>query len=721
MPVAVDSAPPRSQQPASSRARDSRDVVDLPLGATARRSPAAGRRDPEHGERPARSRGRRRSYGRAALTAWRCEAARAAAGHRRRWPSAGQPAAPDAVAGGHRQRRGSRIASAAMDDTARDGAPQTLLITLSGKDRPGVTSAVFDTLSGAGVEVLDIEQIVLRRRLVLGVLVTAPRDWKKLRAAVEATAAALGMSVDVDRGVGDNKAREQGRSHVTVIGTPLKASQMAAVAGRIADSGANIDRIERMARYPVTAIDLHVSGADPDQLRTLLAAEAADPGHRRGRPAGQPDAPRHAADRARRRLDAGAGRGDRDARRARRRRPRRSRASPRRRWRASSTSRSRCARGSRCSRASTPPRSTRCTTTWCSRPGARTMVRVLRRLGYRFALVSGGFSQITDRLAEELGIHYSHANELEVVDGRLTGRIVGDVVDRAGKADGAAPVRRGGRRTARRGHRHRRRRQRPRHARGRRARDRLQRQAGRPATPPTPRSTCRTSTRSCTSSASPARRSRRPTPRPASPPPLPRSSQPASRTAPVRSAAGRPPAGRSPSRGRPSRRRARTRRPRRAGSRWWPARRPRPGSPSPSSSSWAIEPTVGLWPTTASVRGLGRRLADQVEGRLRLGGVQRLAPRRARRPSPRRGRAPPRSRPPGAPTTPGRGRGRGRGRPATTPRPRPRGRRRRSATARRRWRPPCPARAWRMTRRRRGCTGPLSQPLASVSCQPDRS
>ena len=43
---------------------------------------------------------------------------------------------------------------------------------------------------------------------------------------------------------------------------------MAAVAGRIADSGANIDRIERMARYPVTAIDLHVSGADPDALRT---------------------------------------------------------------------------------------------------------------------------------------------------------------------------------------------------------------------------------------------------------------------------------------------------------------------------------------------------------------------------------------------------------------------------------------------------------------------
>jgi phosphoserine phosphatase len=67
-------------------------------------------------------------------------------------------------------------------------------------------------------------------------------------------------------------------------------------------------------------------------------------------------------------------------------------------------------------------------------PGARTLVRILRRLGYRFALVSGGFSQITDRLADDLGIHYSRANRLEIVEGVLTGRIVGDVVDRAGKA-----------------------------------------------------------------------------------------------------------------------------------------------------------------------------------------------------------------------------------------------------------------------------------------------
>jgi phosphoserine phosphatase len=68
-------------------------------------------------------------------------------------------------------------------------------------------------------------------------------------------------------------------------------------------------------------------------------------------------------------------------------------------------------------------------------PGARTMVRTLKRLGYRFAIVSGGFTRVTDRIADDLGIDFAAANELEVVDGRLTGRLVGPVVDRAGKAE----------------------------------------------------------------------------------------------------------------------------------------------------------------------------------------------------------------------------------------------------------------------------------------------
>src|SRR5690242_16867710 len=137
-----------------------------------------------------------------------------------------------------RQGHGDSLGRAMSTD---EDPPKTLLITLVGKDRPGVTSAVFAELANAGVEVLDIEQIVLRRRLILGVLVSAPRDWKKLRRQVIDVGEALDLSIDVDRGVGDNKARRDGRSHVTVIGTPLKASAFAAIAGRIADC----DRGER--------------------------------------------------------------------------------------------------------------------------------------------------------------------------------------------------------------------------------------------------------------------------------------------------------------------------------------------------------------------------------------------------------------------------------------------------------------------------------------------
>ena len=315
-----------------------------------------------------------------------------------------------------------------------DEAPKTLLITLTGKDRPGVTSSIFATLSHAGVEVLDIEQIVLRRRLILGVLISAPRDWKKLRAAVEETATAMEMHVEVDRGVGDNRSRGEGRSHVTVIGTPLKAAAMAAVAGRIADCGANIDRIERMARYPVTAIDLHVSGADPEKLRSMLAIEAAHQGI---------DIAVQPANLLRRgmrlivldvdstliqgevieMLAAHAGQEDEVARTTE--------ATMRGELDFERSLRARVAllEGVDAGALDEVYDAIQLA------PGARTMVRVLRRLGYRFAIVSGGFSQITDRLAEDLGIHYARANELEIVDGKLTGRIVGDVVDRAGKAE----------------------------------------------------------------------------------------------------------------------------------------------------------------------------------------------------------------------------------------------------------------------------------------------
>jgi phosphoserine phosphatase len=66
-------------------------------------------------------------------------------------------------------------------------------------------------------------------------------------------------------------------------------------------------------------------------------------------------------------------------------------------------------------------------------PGARTLIRTLKRLGYRCGVVSGGFSQFTDWLTVELGLDFAEANTLEIEAGRLTGRVIGPVIDRAGK------------------------------------------------------------------------------------------------------------------------------------------------------------------------------------------------------------------------------------------------------------------------------------------------
>ncbi|HET7327150.1 MAG TPA: ACT domain-containing protein, partial [Nocardioidaceae bacterium] len=95
--------------------------------------------------------------------------------------------------------------------SAEPDSRPTLLVTLVGKDRPGLTFAIFSALSRHGVEVLDIEQVLLRRRLVLGVLLTRPRDVTGVTTALETVAADLGLDVDVETGTGDNRARRAGR------------------------------------------------------------------------------------------------------------------------------------------------------------------------------------------------------------------------------------------------------------------------------------------------------------------------------------------------------------------------------------------------------------------------------------------------------------------------------------------------------------------------------
>ena len=309
----------------------------------------------------------------------------------------------------------------------------TLLVTITGHDKPGVTSRLFSVLADFPVEVLDVEQVVVRARLILGVLVTAPDDATALEAALRDVAVQLDVTVDVSPGGSDPQSQRSGRSHVTVLGHPLKPDAMAAAAGQIANAGGNIDRILRLASYPVTCIEMEVSGADPARLRSALASEALHHGFDVAvQPSGlmrrakrlivmdvdstlvQGEAIDLLADKAGvaeqvTKITGAAMRGELDFAEALR-------------------ARVELLAGLAVS-ALYEVRDELTLTR-----GARTLVRTLKRLDYRFAIVSGGFTQLTDSIAEELGIHYSAANTLEIIDGRLTGRITGPVLDQAGKA-----------------------------------------------------------------------------------------------------------------------------------------------------------------------------------------------------------------------------------------------------------------------------------------------
>src|SRR3990170_3288961 len=311
----------------------------------------------------------------------------------------------------------------------------SLLVTVTGRDRPGVTSALLGTLATWDMAVHDVEQVVIRGRLVLGVLLGAAAGTEgRVRTALEQALTPLGMEVEVSAVPDEGGAQRRGRSHVTVLGHPLRPAALGGVAGCIADYGGNIDRIVRIARYPITAVELEVSGADPALLRRQLALAASTLGvdvaversglHRRAKRlvvldvdstlvqgeviemlAVHAGCAAEVADVTERAM-----RGDLD-------------------FVASLRARVRLLAGIPATALDDVRRDLQLAR------GARTFVRTLKRLDYRIAVVSGGFTQVTDALVTELGIDYSAANTLEVVGGRLTGELVGPVVDRAGKAD----------------------------------------------------------------------------------------------------------------------------------------------------------------------------------------------------------------------------------------------------------------------------------------------
>ncbi|PIV91037.1 MAG: phosphoserine phosphatase SerB, partial [Gallionellales bacterium CG17_big_fil_post_rev_8_21_14_2_50_54_146] len=74
-------------------------------------------------------------------------------------------------------------------------------------------------------------------------------------------------------------------------------------------------------------------------------------------------------------------------------------------------------------------------------PGAEMMLAALQAQGIKTLLVSGGFLFFTERLKPRLGLDYTHANTLEIIDGKLTGRVLGEILDAQGKADWLVKIR----------------------------------------------------------------------------------------------------------------------------------------------------------------------------------------------------------------------------------------------------------------------------------------
>ena len=312
----------------------------------------------------------------------------------------------------------------------------TLLAILSGRDRPGVTASLFDALGHTPCEVLDIQQIVVRGRLVLAVLLGLDAGTVgDTRAILHAEAGRLGMEIETVPGASiARKDPDRRRIHVTVMAAHLPPRAVAELARRMANRGWNIDRIRRIASYPVTAVVFEGSGENIADLRRELSEAAPLLGvdvavqhaglDRRGQRlvvmdvdstliqdevidllaerAGALDEVAAITERAMR--------GEID-------------------FAESLKQRVALLAGLPTEALDETARRIRLT------PGARTLCRTLRRLGFRVCLVSGGFREVIAPLAEQLDVDGLRANELEIVEGRLTGRVAGVIVDRQGKRE----------------------------------------------------------------------------------------------------------------------------------------------------------------------------------------------------------------------------------------------------------------------------------------------
>ncbi|MEI8215065.1 MAG: phosphoserine phosphatase SerB [Actinomycetota bacterium] len=317
-----------------------------------------------------------------------------------------------------------------------ESSQYTGLILVSGIDSPGITQALFETLAPFSITVVDIEQVVIRDRLILTVLIALnPAHAQAIEEDLQSCADRL--SIDIATSFQEQGqstiAAKSGLVHVVALGNPLPPTAIAAIAAAIASQGGNIERIQRTASYPITAIEFLVSGADQLSIRQCLAEVttsnnvdiAVSPGglmrwakklvvmdvdstliqqeviELLAAKAGVGDQVIAITDSAMR--------GEID-------------------FAESLIARVALLKGLPESVIEEVRKEITLT------PGARTLVQTLHKLGHSVALVSGGFTEVIEPIAKDLQIAHVRANSLEVVDGALTGKVKGAIIDRAAKA-----------------------------------------------------------------------------------------------------------------------------------------------------------------------------------------------------------------------------------------------------------------------------------------------
>jgi len=326
-----------------------------------------------------------------------------------------------------------------VSQNAFEKLEHTGLILISGVDAPGVTQALFATLEPFAVTILDIEQVLIRGRLILTTLISLdPAHASAIESDLLDTTKKLGLDLAIDFTDQAKSETSNANLHIVALSQNLRPAGIGALAAKIADRGGNIDRIHRTASYPLTAIEFEVSlSLDEGDLK-IIQRELAEIAQANGIDIAveQSGLTRRAKRIVLLDMDStliqeevidliaekfGVGdkvvaitdramRGEIDF---------------------STSLKERVALLAGADISILNEVKDEITLT----PGARTLIRTLHRLGHKVGVVSGGFLDVIEPLLNELNIDYYRANKLEVKEGKLTGAITGAIIDREAKAN----------------------------------------------------------------------------------------------------------------------------------------------------------------------------------------------------------------------------------------------------------------------------------------------